>query len=515
MRFRLVIASLFAFAVCQAETKKPVHPLSPYLTRVLNSITANELKGDLSFLSSDLLEGRYTPSRGLAIAAEYISSQFRATGLEPGGNNGYFQSADMISRTLPKLSEPLMVSAQGSGPITIAPDKITALKVSAAALIKDAPVLEIGERNPDRLRDLNLEGRVVMAPVMDYSTIPAAERMDVAMKGRAFDQQIAKSKALLEVLVTAKERRTSGTDFIYAEDDAAPPVLQVVSTELAAALNTAAALTLSVNIPAPQDQKVTVNNVIGVLRGSDPTLKSTCVMVTAHYDHIGTSQTVGNLGESKPTDTDKIYNGANDDGSGTVSVIEIARALARLHPRRSIVFVTFFGEERGLLGSNYYGRHPIFPVSKTVADINLEQVGRTDSSEGPEIANASVTGYDYSDVTKYLEKAGRSTGIAIYKDDTGSDQYFVRSDNASLAEQGVPAHTLCTAFEYPDYHGVGDEWQKIDYDNMAKVDRTVALAVWNIANSIKVPEWNAENPKTKPFRDAQRNNGSAQNVDPK
>jgi Zn-dependent M28 family amino/carboxypeptidase len=308
----------------------------------------------------------------------------------------------------------------------------------------------------------------------------------------------------MEVVATKTSRHYSGSSFLYAEDTAkaAPAMVVVQSPELEAAIRTPASMTISFDVPAPIDQKATVKNVIGILPGSDPSLKSTCVLVTAHYDHIGTSETAVGLTEGQPSATDHIYNGANDDGSGTVSVIEIARALSALHPKRSIVFVTFFGEERGLLGSTYYGRHPVFPIAKTVADINLEQVGRTDSSEGPEVANASVTGYDYSDVTKYLEAAGRRTGIKIYKDDNGSDQFFVRSDNAALAEQGVPAHTLTTAFEYPDYHGLGDEWQKIDYDNMAKVDRTVALAVLNIANALKAPEWDAGNPKTARFREA-------------
>jgi Zn-dependent M28 family amino/carboxypeptidase len=208
---------------------------------------------------------------------------------------------------------------------------------------------------------------------------------------------------------------------------------------------------------------------------------------------------------AKPTAGDRIYNGANDDGSGTVSVIEIARALSkmRVHPRRSLVFMTFFGEERGELGSKYYGSHPIFPISKTVADINLEQVGRTDSTEGKQINNATLTGFDYSDVPRYLEQAGRELGIKVYKDPKASDAYFTRSDNDALAQLGVPAHSLTVAFDFPDYHAVGDEWQKIDYDNMARVDRMIALGLLKIANSVQAPRWNAQNPKTAPFRQAQ------------
>lgn len=228
---------------------------------------------------------------------------------------------------------------------------------------------------------------------------------------------------------------------------------------------------------------------IGVLRGSDPLLKDTCVLLTAHYDHLGTRPEL---------EGDKIFNGANDNGSGTVSVIELASALATLkqRPRRSVVFMAFFGEEKGLLGARYYGRHPVYPIEKTVANINLEQVGRTDSSEGPQLANASLTGFDYSEVGTILEAAGKLTGIKVYKHELNSDAFFDRSDNQALADHGVPAHTLCTAFVYPDYHAAGDHWDKIDYANMEKVDRTVALALVMIANNSEAPKWNEANPKT-------------------
>jgi Zn-dependent M28 family amino/carboxypeptidase len=205
--------------------------------------------------------------------------------------------------------------------------------------------------------------------------------------------------------------------------------------------------------------------------------------------------------------SDRIYNGANDDGSGTVSVIEIARAIARLNPRprRSIVFMTFFGEELGEVGAKFYASHPIFPPDKSVADLNLEQLGRTDSTTGPQVGTITMTGYQYSDLAKFIEQAGHETGIKIYEDKEASDEYFVRSDNEALAKIGIPAHTIAVAYEFPDYHAVGDEWQKIDYHNMAKVDRMLALAVWNLANSTAAPEWNADNPKAQPYRKVRGN----------
>ena len=127
-------------------------------------------------------------------------------------------------------------------------------------------------------------------------------------------------------------------------------------------------LTVTLDAAGPQREPAKLRNVIGVVRGSDSQLQDTYILVTAHYDHLG----------MKPAgDGDLIYNGANDDGSGTVSVIELASAIASMHPhpRRSVVFMTVFGEEKDLLGSMYYSRHPVFPFGPTVADVNLEQIG--------------------------------------------------------------------------------------------------------------------------------------------
>lgn len=236
------------------------------------------------------------------------------------------------------------------------------------------------------------------------------------------------------------------------------------------------------------DEQQKVRNVIGVLRGSDPKLADTYVLITGHYDHLGIRPNA---------EGDKIFNGANDDGSGTVAVVELAGALSRLkvHPKRTLVFMTFFGEERGLLGSRYYGSHPIFPIEKTVAHINLEQVGRTDDLEGPRVAGASMTGFDFSDIGPIFAAAGKAVGIEVSKHPKNSDAFFGRSDNQALADLGIPAHTLCTAYVYPDYHRASDHWDKIDYPNLAKVLKMVGLGVLMIADTPQEPHWNATNEK--------------------
>ncbi len=223
------------------------------------------------------------------------------------------------------------------------------------------------------------------------------------------------------------------------------------------------------------------SNVIGILKGSDPELAKTYVVVSSHYDHLGMK------GEGETGD--RIYHGANDDASGSASVIEIARTLSRRSPRpkRSIVFLTFFGEEKGLWGSAYYAEHPAVPLERTVANINLEQVGRTDDPKGPLIRKAQVTGFEMTDIAKVLVEAGAQTGITVAGDHRGDT--YERSDNYSFAKHGIPAHTVGVAWDFPDYHAVTDEWQKLDYENMASVDDMIATAVIAIANNPVAPKW--------------------------
>jgi hypothetical protein len=474
--------------------------------RALAAVSPTELRGDLSFLASDALQGRFNPSPGLDVAAEFIASKFRAAGLEPGGDHDYFQMAEMVDRRQPPMTTDVTVVI-GERKFVIPAAQITLDAGGQAAHFVDIPLLVFPSGDAAELKGMDLTGKAVFAPEPDWAKLSADQRMAAYRKMMAFGKASAAAGAGLNVSVGHPRRGMSASRLLFADQAAhGAPTIWLANEELANLLTKPVqGAKISAEIPAALDTKVSVKNVIGILRGSDPILSKTAVLLTAHYDHVGTSDTAKGM-TMGPTDktTDHIYNGANDDGSGTVSVIEIARALAHFQPRpkRSIVFMTFFGEERGELGSQFYGKHPVYPIGKTVADLNLEQMGRTDATNGRQVNNASVTGFDYSDVTDFLVRAGQRVGIQVYKDAAASDAYFTRSDNDALAEQGVPAHTMCVAFDYPDYHGLGDEWPKVDYENMAKVDRMVLLALLNIANSPKAPEWNAKNPKTEPFRAA-------------
>ncbi len=315
-------------------------------------------------------------------------------------------------------------------------------------------------------------------------------------------------RARKAALVVALDRRgdvvrfaaENGIGSLVAEEERTgrSPWLLVRSAPLAVACDQGLdGATATVRLAAPAEKSVRLRNVAGLLRGSDPVLRDTYVLLTAHYDHVGV----------KPDCTagDCIFNGANDDGSGTVSVIEIARALASLEPRprRSIVFLAVFGEEKGLLGARYYARHPLFPLDRTIADVNLEQLGRTDATEGPQEGAATLTGFDYSDLPGTFEAAGRLTGIRV-ADTPSSGDFFARSDNVALALAGVPSHTLAVAYQYPDYHGLADTWDKIDYANMARVDRMVALGVLMLAQNSGAPQWNESQPKARRYAEARR-----------
>jgi hypothetical protein len=308
--------------------------------------------------------------------------------------------------------------------------------------------------------------------------------------------QLGKLEPAMVVMVRASAQPANPNVRVPMRDATAPaskvPVLNVWDKAIHAAVAAAGAgpmeAVVSAHVAAPSVQPVKLRNVAGVLRGTDPQLKDTYVIVTGHYDHLGMRPNASG---------DAIYNGANDDASGTASVIAVAGALASLDekPKRTIVFMAVFGEEVGGLGARWYTGHPIFPIAKTVADINLEQLGRTDDMEGIKIAQFNLTGFDYTDIAATFAKAGTATGVQVIKHETNSDAFFSRSDNATFADAGIPSTTLSVSYVFPDYHQPGDEWQKLDYENLAKVDTTVALGILAMANSEQTPQWNKENQK--------------------
>ena len=467
----------FAWALALAATLG-AYTASITLDRkaTLDRITAQSLQGHVWFLASDLLEGRDTPSRGLDVAAEYIAAQFRRAGLKPIGDDGYFQTAHFIDQSLDGVE--LTV-----GDLRIGKNDLGILSTGKADISAVAPLkVTLPDLKPEQV-----EGKVIIAAVEKRAELGRFNGLKPAAVILAYSKPSGNAEPTHRLQDAEQQRtfpiiRVNNREFSKLVQAAKPGVMDVK---------------LSLHLPASSETEVTLRNVAGVLPGSDSSLAGTYVLLTAHYDHLG----------KKPDgEGDLIYNGANDDASGVATVIELASALAAAKPapRRSVLFMTYFGEEKGLLGSRYYGRHPLVPLKNTVADLNLEHLGRSDGDTGKQVGTATMTGFGYSDITKAFEMAGKATSVKIYRPENNADEYFARSDNQALADQGVPSTTLLTTFEFPDYHKVGDEWDKLDYGNLARVDRTIALTVMMIADDPEPPHWNEGNPKTEKYRKAWR-----------
>jgi Zn-dependent M28 family amino/carboxypeptidase len=474
-----VFAAWFALAGLSAQTP-------PSTESIAGRITANALRADVSFLASDALEGRGTPSRGLDIAAEFIASQFRRAGLEAAGDDGYFQTAG-YAQVMPP-TEGLSLAAEENGKTVRAAAGTIRFLDAAGADLDGIPVLHVTLDRPSALESLAAgaaRGKALVIEVPDSGRAPIRRVAEMARR---------LEPAIVVVLGTAA-RGPAQAELLRPESATAPatPCLTVSDAAFRKAA-TAPGARLSAHIPAPKVTGVKLRNVVGVLRGADPALRDSYVLVTAHYDHLG-------IRGSGPRD--HIYNGADDDASGTASVIEIAEALAGLaeRPKRSVVFMTFFGEELGEVGSRYYVAHPVFPLAKTAVDLNLEQLGRTDEvGEGVHTGQYNLTGFDFTDLAPVLRQAAQPFGIRVVNDEKHTDQYFRASDNYPFADAGVPSTTISVAYQFGDYHQPGDEWPKLDYDNMAIVDRAVALGVWEVASNSAAPQWNAASPKTEGFR---------------
>jgi len=465
--------------------------------RALATVSSSSLQAHVSFLAANALDGRGAGTQSLEVAAEYIASEFRGAGLTPAGDDGYFQTTPRVRMSPSPDGYQCLIAVDGRT-VDVPARQFAAVTMFGGVgpamrelHLDRAPIYKIpfGGTVPDRLPDARRTVVITDSPASptERSEMQAfvARRAQFASKLAALDPAL-----IVEVRRDAARARDYFATSVLMDPDIkprpvpGPPIVALNGDAGAGAYDgmpagpTNALFTAHVN--APVSTSAPQHNVIGVLPGSDPVLVHTYVLVTAHYDGQGT----------RPG-ADPIWNSANDNGSGTATVVALAAALSGLQkrPRRSIAFVAFHGEESGLVGSRYYAQHPVFPLEKTVADLNIEMVGRTDDTEGDQHGRASVTGFDYSDVGEIFRRAGVLTGITVFKHPKNSDPYFMASDNQALANLGVPAHTVCVTFQYPDYHGADDTWQKIDYENMARTVRMIGTALIGIADSRQEPRW--------------------------
>ena len=515
MRLRLSLAALAATALLATPALAQTAPTldDPALVqRYQATITPSELAGHLYVYADDYMAGRETGEAGQRFAAMYIAGQYKTMGIDPkgtgedNGNHGlapYLQPFELeqkqlVSQTVTAMrgSDAIVTSVLGEGqdgPVSFAP---------VYGQIDDAspaPVVYIGYASDEDMQGLNLNG----AYVLMQSGTPDNPGDRGALQQRAAMAGAAGARAVIVPIAPTADAlagRAAGalrggrlalpSDGSDEEPTGLPPILgtgmdvaeTLLGTPIADAQAGDTGLMMTVETEA-EDNRVPTENVLAFIEGTD--LKDEIVVISAHLDHIGVGEGEG----------DQINNGADDDGSGTISVLEIAEAFyqAKMEgngPRRSILFLHVTGEEKGLLGSAYYAdREPVLPLANTVANLNIDMVGRHDPSyEGADSPYVYIIGAELisTDIDEINTNVNSATGINLdlskrYNSPDDPNRFFARSDHWNFGKNEIPFIFYFTG-THEDYHQPGDEAHKIDYERMAQISRLIFGTAWQIAN---------------------------------
>lgn len=486
-------------------------------------ITTNQLKDYLEFIASDELEGRDTPSRGLDVAAKFIATNLSRWGVKPAGDSGTFMQRFALQKSVVDSAQTaLEINGQR---FKFGTDFIA--HSSSGAGTASAPLIYVGHgmmikaKNIDAFAGLDVKGKIVVwtsefPKGVSFADLSGKQGEDwqlaalnAAKLGAVGGIAIGSFQTLTFWEQTRRSTTITGTmnvEKFQAEGQRKIPVL-ALSPRAAQALfqgeqNNGAKVFNSAANGEPvasfsfkpekrvnltvvmKSEKIYTQNVIGVLEGSDASLKKEYVALGAHYDHVG----VGT-----PVNGDAIYNGADDDGSGTVSILAIAEAFAKgVRPKRSLLFVWHAGEEKGLWGSKYFTENPTVPIDKVIAQLNLDMVGRaqkpndtnTDLAKPNEVfvVGSKMMSTELGALSEAVNKSYYNLTFKYkYDDPNDPEKIFFRSDHFNYALQGIPI-IFYTDGEHEDYHKVTDHVEKIDFENMLKISRTVYAMAQELGN---------------------------------
>jgi len=445
------------------------------MERALETIQADKIKADLYFIASDQLEGRDTPSSGLRIAARFLRARLERLGWQPGAQSGflyeYFLQEKRVDR---EKTFAEIVGADETIALTLGTDysfSSRGLKYQE----RFAPLVYCGEGTEEDLAELDLEGKLALVTIPSegpwfraYRRVQKANAIGMVWVGAAdatdepFGSQWEGWNKSLDngrpgwpatpgaepgfTTLTLANARASQLFALAGFAEGRPEA----GTELSVSFRD----NRSVD---PASPRIALENVCGFWPGSDPELKNEVIIISAHYDHVG-------------IEGEEIYNGADDNGSGTCTLLAVAEALKEHGPmRRSVMLMWVSGEEKGLLGSKAWAMEPWLPEGvKAVCNINIDMVGRNDPGQ------LHITPTDehekYNGLTRLAESLSPSEGFA----ELGSaDQYYSRSDHAMFEEHmGLP---VCFLFSdvHEDYHKPTDTPDKVDYDKVRRVSRLV------------------------------------------
>ena len=484
------------------------------IRRAAESITAVDVRRRIGIIADDSMLGRATPSPQLEEVASWVASEFAAAGLAPGGDSGAFIQRYGIRRLRVDSTSFVMAMGHGAHGHWLLGRESAIIYGQPPAAPLTAPVVLVAGIPADTARpfgDVPMSGTIVLQ-VLDTSKINnslvplVTTGVAAGVKAWIFvSNRTARDFAPMAQGALAPQYEVGGPvhgpldiSIYEVRDSSAAELLHAAGEDPAALLAPGAApavrplagVTATVDVRRTMDREASGPNVIGVLEGSDPALKSQYVFFTGHMDHIGT--TGGDEG-CRATGADTICNGADDDGSGAVAVVELAQAYARLvpRPRRSLVFMTVSGEERGLWGSGWYVEHPTVPLAATVADLNTDMIGRNPSG------GVLAIGKEHSSLGALADSiAARhpELRLRVLGDTLPRENLFFRSDHYNFARKGVPILFFTTGL-HADYHRATDSVDKIDADQEARIvqlDFYLGLAV---ADAPSRPSWNPDSYK--------------------
>ncbi|HEV2130212.1 MAG TPA: M20/M25/M40 family metallo-hydrolase [Longimicrobiaceae bacterium] len=483
---------LAACAPAAAPTAAPA-PAATALVEAKRTITAEDMRTRIGFLASDSLRGRNTPSPGLEAAAEYLAAQLRGMGLQPAGGEGsYIQRFPYRQISLDGAAARLTLQGpQGAPALAYGRDFFT---IPAAVDSVSGTAVFIGPATrfmrPDPLTGIS--GRIVVATVgvqPGSEIFMAAQRIASAgAVGLLFVLHPLHTPQVVEQIATQVAGLgfempipTFGVRYEHAQAlFRAAGVNETVLADTAGPAQPQALPRTTLRMSAPVGRiEHPVPNVVAVLPGSDPQLSSEYVILTAHFDHVGVGQ--------PDAQGDSIYNGADDNASGTAVVLEVAEAFSRLpqRPARSVIFLLVSGEEKGLLGARYYADNPTVPIERVVANINLDMVGRN----APDTLVA--IGQEYTSLgplTLRIAQANPQLRLNVITDPNPEEQAFFRSDHVAFLRKDIPA-IFFTTWLHEDYHRPSDEVERIDIEKAARVGQLVFLLAHEVASAPERPAW--------------------------
>lgn len=472
----VTLTLLFIGPMAMAQ-KNPVQEI----TRV---VTKEEVEAHLTFLAADEMRGRDTGSPELNIAANYLAAQFQVMGLKKApGMESYFQPVNFAK----------VFTATG-GQMVLGDEafqfKEHFIQLDGGNFGWAGEVVYAGYGSPDELSKANVKGKLVvtLAGKKDSEGNPMAVFYAAGDKFR--DAKEAGAAGLVEIFaspqipwpalvnyfasnVTIKVKSSEeGAVHIWLKDSDAAGLKKLKESGM---------LTGSLKVEGVRQLSVPSQNVVGLLEGTDTKLKNEYLVVSAHYDHVGVSK--------RGNQTDSVFNGARDNAIGVVGMLATARYLAQYRPKRSVLFLAFTGEEKGLLGSKYYAENPVVPLNKTVFNFNCDGAGYND------VTIATVIGMERTTAEADLAKACTAFGIKATVDPVPEQNLFERSDNYNFAVKGVPAITFAPGIKAFDtelnryYHQPADEVSSLDFDYLIKYFRAYVYANVLLANNPVAPAW--------------------------